>query len=32
VAVGSELPALVAETALDAEQRAALAADLAGDT
>jgi hypothetical protein len=32
VAVGSELPALVAETSLDAEQRAALAADLAGDT
>ncbi len=31
VAVGSELPALAAETALDAEQRAALAADLAGD-
>jgi hypothetical protein len=31
VAVGSDLPALTAETPLDAEQRAALAADLAGD-
>jgi hypothetical protein len=31
VAVGSVLPALPAETALDAEQRAALAADLASD-
>jgi hypothetical protein len=31
VAVGSDLPALDAETALDAEQREALAADLAGD-
>ncbi len=31
VAVGSDLPALAAETALDAEQRAALAADLASD-
>ncbi len=31
VAVGSDLPALAAETSLDAEQRAALAADLASD-
>ncbi len=31
VAVGSDLPALTAEAALDAEQRAALAADLASD-
>ena len=31
VAVGSDLPALVAESALDAEQRAALAADLASE-
>lgn len=31
VAVGSDLPQLQAETALDAEQRAALAADLASD-
>lgn len=31
VAVGSELPALAAESALAAEQRAALAADLAGE-
>jgi hypothetical protein len=31
VAVGSALPALAVETPLDAEQRAALAADLAGD-
>jgi len=32
VAVGSDLPALVGETALDAEQRAALSADLASDS
>jgi hypothetical protein len=31
VAVGCDLPQLAAETPLDAEQRAALAADLAGD-
>ncbi len=31
VAVGSDLPQLHGETALDAEQRAALASDLAGD-
>jgi hypothetical protein len=31
VAVGADLPELTVETALDAEQRAALAADLAGD-
>jgi hypothetical protein len=31
VAVGSDLPALAAETPLDPEQRAALAADLASD-
>ena len=31
VAIGSDLPALSAETALDPEQRAALAADLASD-
>jgi hypothetical protein len=31
VAIGSDLPALAAETALDPEQRAALAADLASD-
>jgi hypothetical protein len=31
VAIGSDLPQLAAETALDAEQREALARDLASD-